>query len=106
MPNQEYKYINYLCSCCGSNDSDSNTEETVLFDLPEVLAESAKETVVENLRLKAEEAEKLQLESRLENIESILYQLLKKWNPRVYIEWTFSKAWLIKTKLWNTKNTV
>jgi len=78
MPNQEYKYINYLCSCCGSNDSDSNTEETVLFDLPEVLAESAKETVVENLRLKAEEAEKLQLESRLENIESILYQLLKK----------------------------
>ena len=78
MPNQEYKYINYLCSCCGSNDSDSNTEETVLFDLPEVLAESAKETVVENLRVKAEEAEKLQLESRLENIESILYQLLKK----------------------------
>ena len=88
MPNQEYKYINYLCSCCGSNDSDSNTEETVLFDLPEVLAESAKETVVENLRLKAEEAEKLQLENRLENIESkmdLIYQLLKKWNHRLYV---------------------
>jgi hypothetical protein len=55
--------------------------------------------VVENLRLKAEEAEKLQLESRLENIESILYQLLKKWNLRVYVH-RYSKAWLIKTKLW------
>ena len=36
------------------------------------------ENLVKNLMLKAEETEKLQLESRLENIESILNQLLKK----------------------------
>ena len=84
-PNLEYKYINYFCKCCGGNDS----EEAVLLNLPEALTVSAKETVVKNLRLKAEETEKIQLESRLENIEaqlknrlenieSILDQLLKK----------------------------
>ena len=80
-PNLEYKYVNYFCKCCGGNDSHSNTEEAVQLNLPEVLTVSAKETVVRNLRLKAEEAEKLQLENRLENIESkmdLIYQLLKK----------------------------
>ena len=87
-PNLEYKYINYFCKCCGGNDSDSS-EEAVRLNLPEALTVSAKETVVKNLRLKAEETEKIQLESRLENIEaqlknrlenieSILDQLLKK----------------------------
>ena len=80
-PNLEYKYIRCFCKCWVGNDSHSNTEEAVQLNLPEVLTVSAKETVVRNLRLKAEEAEKLQLENRLENIESkmdLIYQLLKK----------------------------
>ena len=87
-PNLEYKYINYFCKCCGGKNSDSS-EEAIQLNLPEALTVSAKETVVKNLRLKAEETEKIQLESRLENIEaqlknrlenieSILDQLLKK----------------------------
>ena len=79
MPNQDHKYINYLCACCGdSSQSDESSDEVILEDLPEVIAESAKETIVQNLRLKAEEAEKIQLESRLQSIESILYKLLEK----------------------------
>ena len=87
MPNLEYRYINYFCKCCGGNDSDSS-EEAVKLNLPEALTLSAKETVVKNLRLKEEQAEKNQLENRLENIESkmenieskmdSIYQLLKK----------------------------
>merc|ERR1712083_1145700 len=77
--NQDHKSINSLCSCCGStSEYDPSSTETILEDLPEVIADSAKETVVQNLRLKAEEAEKSQLESRLQNIESILYKLLEK----------------------------
>jgi len=75
MPNQDHKYINYICSCCGSaSETDPTDNETIL----EVIADSAKETVVQNLRIKAEEAEKIQLDSRLKNIESILYKLLEK----------------------------
>ena len=78
MPNQDHKYINYICSCCGSASESDPTDTETIEDLPEVIADSAKETVVQNLRLKAEEAEKNQLETRLQNIESILYKLLEK----------------------------
>ena len=73
MPNQEQKYIYFLCGCCAPA-----TEDDVIEDLPEVITESAKDQVVENLRVKAEEAEKTQIDDRLARIESILYKLLEK----------------------------
>ena len=75
MPNQGDKFLYFLCGCCAPT-----SEEAELKGLPSMIAESAKDTVVETSRIKAEEEDKLQFESRLERIESLLFKLLEQKN--------------------------
>lgn len=76
MPNQDHKYLYFLCSCCAPNDPDAD----LVNDLPPIIVESAKDAIVETIRVNAEEEDKNQLESRLARIESLLYKLLEKNN--------------------------
>jgi len=72
MPNQENMNINFLCGCCSAK-----AEDGLIEDLPTIVAESAKDVVLESIRRQAEESSKDQLEKRLAKMESILYKLLE-----------------------------
>lgn len=75
MPNQDHKYLYFLCSCCVPNET---AEPSLINDLPPIIVESAKDAIVENIRIKAEEEDKNQLDNRLTRIENLLYKLLEK----------------------------
>ena len=69
--------INFLCGCCSAKAEDGFIE-----DLPTIVAESAKDVVLESIRRQTEESSKDQLEKRLAKMESILYQLLEISNKK------------------------
>ena len=73
MPNQENRYLYFLCGCCAPEKSSE-----LVQDLPPLIVESAKDTIVANIQVKADEEEKLKLEARLDRIESLLCKLLDK----------------------------
>ena len=74
MPNQDNVHLQFLCSCCSN---DTSQEEAAIENLPQLVAESAKDKVLETIQAQAEAAEKSQLEDKLNRLEAMLFKLLE-----------------------------
>ena len=77
MPNRDHGSLDFLCACCATTP-DPLVEGYQVEDLPKLVAEAAKDKVLETLQKKQEEAGKNMLEKRLERMEMLLCNLLEK----------------------------
>ena len=74
MPNQDNVQLRFLCSCCSNEASEENA---AIENLPQLVAESAKDKVLETIQAQAEAAEKNKLEEKLNRMEAMLFKLLE-----------------------------